>query len=90
MLKIFLNDTEIVDTEIIKKLITPLRIREDYEVIPDHIKYSVKISNFDYSQYIVNYFTYGNKLQHFMKINKKDIFFIIREMTLNKILNGQE
>ena len=48
MFKIFLKDTQIVDTVIIKKLITPLRI------------------------------------------NKKDILFIIREMVLNKILNGQE
>jgi hypothetical protein len=49
--------------------------------------YIVKISEVNNIQYKVEYFTYDNLLQYFLRLNKKEIANILREYTLNKILN---
>ena len=86
--KVFIKDEEIKDEEIIIKLIKPLSIREDYDRIPSKINYVVKIIPYDFHNLCkVEYYTYNNILNHYKNVNKSDIIHILREYTLNKLLN---
>ena len=84
--KIFLESNEITDDEIIIKLMPYLGINCDWMYIQPQ-DYIVKISEVNNIQYKVEYFTYGNLLQYFLRLDKKEISYILREYTLNKILN---
>lgn len=85
--KIFYENTEITDENIFIKLIPILNIRSDWERMPKHINYVVRIGVLNTTQFVVEYFTYGKVLQYSKIIDKKDILILIREYTINKILN---
>ena len=85
--KIFYENTEITDEDIFIKLIPVLKIRLDWERIPKHINYIVRIGNLNNGQFMVEYFTYGKLLQSSKIIDKQAISFLIREYVINKILN---
>jgi hypothetical protein len=85
--KIFYENTEITDKEVMIKLISFLNIRKDWEVIPKHINYIVRIGSLNNEQFMVEYFTYGKLLQSSKIIDKQTISFIIREYVISKILN---
>ena len=85
--KLFIEENEITDDEIIIKLIPYLGIRNDWENIKPHINYVVRVGVLNNTQYMVEYFTYGKILQYSLRIDKKEIAYILREYTLNKILN---
>jgi len=85
--KIFYENTEITDENIFIKLIPILNIRSDWERIPKHINYVIRIGVLNTTQFVVEYFTYGKVLQYSKIIDKKDILILIREYTINKILN---
>jgi len=85
--KIFYENTEITDEDIFIKLIPILKIRLDWERIPKHINYIVRIGNLNNGQFMVEYSTYGNLLQSSNFIDKQAIYSLIREYIINKILN---
>lgn len=85
--KIFYENTEITDEDILIKLIPILKIRSDWERIPKHINYIVRIGNLNNGQFMVEYFTYNNLLQSYNIIDKQAIYSLIREYVINKILN---
>lgn len=85
--KIIYKNTEITDEDIFIKLIPILKIRLDWERIPKHINYVVRIGNLNNTQFVVKYFTYGKLLQYSNIIDKQTISSLIREYTINKILN---
>jgi len=85
--KIFYENTEITDEDIFIKLIPVLKIRPDWERIPKHINYIVRIGNLNNGQFKVEYFTYGKLLQYSNIIDKQAISYLIREHNINKILN---
>ena len=84
--KIFLESNEITDDEIIIKLMPYLGINCDWMYIQPQ-DYTLKISKLNNTQYKVEYSTSDNLLQYLLRLDKKEISYILREYTINKILN---
>lgn len=84
--KIFYENIEILDEEVLIKLVPVLNIRSDWEKISKSLNYTIRITNLDNLQCRVEYYTY-NKVLYYRSMDKKDILSIIREYTINKILN---